>query len=332
MNENTTKTEVRAGILGLLLAAIVMVSILAISSCSSGYQQEQNLNQVSYPGDKSFSFRKDGSEWRVYFDGNDIAAIYKDDNRISDSEILQYKNMIYDNIDELRSDFEDHSDRVNVFKFNMKKFDDDMEIFRDSIDNDNFMHFKFEFDENEFAKNMEELEKNLGELRNKKIEIYIDSDKIRDHIKDFEEKLKDIPDPKEIDIKIDMDVFKEGMKKFRDEMRLHKFHFDSLDINMDEFHNNMKELKNNLKNLKIETKGFKIEMKNLKTFLRDLKNGLVRDGYLNSNDDELNFNMSAEKMKVNGKEISSAHLEKYKKLYKKHYGKEIEGEIKIDND
>jgi len=332
MNENPTKTEVRVGIWGLLLAAIFMVSIFAVSSCSSGYQQEQSLNQLSHPCDKSFSFSENGSEWRVYFDGNDIAAIYKDDNRIPDSEIHQYKNMIYDNIEELRSDFEDDLDRANVFKFDMKKFDDDMKKFKDSVDNDNFLHFKFEFDEDEFEKNMEELEKNLGELKNNKIEIYIDSDRIKDHIKDLGEKLKDIPYPKEIDINIDMDVFKEGMKKFHDEMRLHKFHIDSLDINMDELHNNMKELKNNLKNLKIESKDFKIEMKNLKTFLRDLKNELVKDGYLNSKDDELNLNMSADKMTVNGKKISGEHLTKYKELYKKHYGKEIEGKIKIDND
>lgn len=332
MNEEPKKTDVRTGIWGLLFAAIIMMSIFVISSCSSGYQQEHNLNQISHPEDKSFSFMEDGSNWQVYFDGKDIAAVYKDGDRIPDSEVHQYQNMIYENIDDLRSNFEDQRDRANVFKFDMKKFDDSMKLFRDSIDNDNFMHFKFEFDENEFDKNMEELENNLAELKNKKIEIYIDSDKMKDHIKKWGEKLKDIPCPKEIEVNIDMDVIKEGMKKFRDEMRLHKFHFDSLDINMDEFHNDMKNLKNNLKNLKIETKDFKFEMKNLKSFLHDLKNELVKDGYLISKDDNLNLNMSTDKMTVNEKEISMGHLNKYKELYKKHYGKEIEGEIKIDND
>lgn len=332
MKNDSIKPEIRAGIWGIFLAVIVLLSIFTISSCSSGYQQEQSLNQHSYPGDRSFSFREEGSDWQVYFDGKNIAALYKDGIKISDSDVDQYKNMIFDNIDELRSDFEDKLDKTNVFGFDMKKFGDDMKIFRDSINNDNFMRFKFEFDEDEFGKNMEELEKNLSELKNKKIEVYIDSDKIKDHLKDLGKKLKDIPHPKEIDVNIDMDVFKEGMKKFRDEMRLHKFHFDSLDINMDELHDNMKEFKNNLKNLKIETKEFKIQRKNLKLFLHHLKNELVNDGYLNSKDDELNLNINTDKMMVNGKDISREHLEKYKELYKKYYGKEIDGEIKIDND
>lgn len=332
MKNDSIKPEIRASIWGLFLAVIVLISIFAVSSCSSGYQQEQNLDKLSYPGDKSFSFREDGSDWQVYFDGNEIAAIYKDGIKISDSDIDQYKNMIVDNIDELRYGFEDDSDRAGVFKFDMKKFDDDMKILSDSINKDNFMRFKFEFDEDEFKNNMEVLEKNLSELKHKKIEVYIDSDKIKDHLKDLGEKLKDIPHPKEIEVNIDMNVFKEGLKKFRDEMRLHKFHFDSLDINMGELHNNMKELKKNLKSLKIESNDIKIEMKNLKAFLRDLKNELVNDGYLDSKDDELNLSMSAEKITVNEKEISREHLEKYMELYKKHYDKELDGEINIDDD
>jgi len=201
MKNDSIKLEIRAGIWGIFLAVIVLVSIFAISSCSSGYQQEQNLNKLSYVGDKSFSFREDGSDWQVYFDGNDIAALYKDGIKISGSDIDQYKNMVYDNIDELRSGFKDNSNNKNVFKFDMKKFDDDMKIFGDSINNNNFIRFKFEFDEDEFEKNMEELEKNLSELKNKKIEVYIDSDRIRDHLKDLGEKLKDIPCLKEIEVK-----------------------------------------------------------------------------------------------------------------------------------
>ena len=64
--------------------------------------------------------------------------------------------MIYEKLNGLKSDYKDLSGNVHRFYFDMDKFGDEMKKFKDDFDNDKFLHFKLEFDEDEFEKNMEE--------------------------------------------------------------------------------------------------------------------------------------------------------------------------------
>ncbi len=335
MKTDFTNTELRANLFGILFALIIFAALISLSGCSSAVDKNNALNQAIITGDKSFSFMDEGSNWRVDFKDDEISAIYKDGTRIPDTEIDQHKDMIYENLNGLKSDFKEFDSNVHAFHFDLDKFDEEMKKFKDDLDNDKFMHFKFEFNEEEFEKNMEKLEEKLKDLKAKKIELHFDSEKFKDDMKKLEENLKDLPDhpaKADIDIYLDMDDFKDGMKKFGETFKTFDFKIDSSEFDMSELRESMKELKKSMKGLKIEMHGLKGEMKKLNLFLADLKTELVKDGYLNSTEGEYDLEISANSTKVNDLEVKNEDHKKYKELYKKHFDKEIDGTIKIKRD
>ena len=219
MKSNFTNSEFRANLFGVLFAFAVFTVLISISGCSSGIGQNNTSNQNSFTGDKSFSFKEEGSDWRVDFDNDEISALYKDGTRVPDNEVDQHKEMIYEKLNGLKSDFKDLTGNVHKFHFDMDKFDEEMERFRHDFDNDKFMHFKCEFDEDEFEKNMEQLEEKLKDLKDKKIELYFDSEEFKKNMKELEGNLKNLPIPPnppdvDIDVYLDMDEFKDWNEKF----------------------------------------------------------------------------------------------------------------------
>ena len=330
-----TNTEFRANLFGIMFALVVFTVLVSLSGCSSVIEQNTTSNQTSFTGDKSFSFKDEGSDWRVDFDDDEISALYKDGFRVPDSEIAQHKEMIYEKLDGLKSDFKEFDSNVSKFHFDMDKFDEEMKKFKHDFDNDKYMHFKLEFDEDEFEKNMEKLEESFKDLKDKKIELYFDSDEFKENMKELEEKLKNLPTPPnppdvDIDVYMDMDKLKEGMKNFKDSFKHFDVKIDRSDFDMSELRESMKELKNNMKGLKIEMHGLKGEMKNLNSFLEDLKTELVKDGYIDSIDEEYDLEMNSTITKVNDRVVKQEQHKKYLEVYKKHFDKDIDGTIKIN--
>ena len=335
MKIDFTNTEFRANLFGILFSVIVLTALLSLSGCASGIEQNNTSNQTGFTGDKSFSFKNEGSDWRVDFDEDEISSLYKDGTKVPDNEIEQHKEMIYEKLNGLKSDFEDFNGNVDQFYFDMDKFGEEMDKFKHDFDNDKFMHFKLEFDEDKFEKNMEQLEESLKDLKDKKIDLYFDSEEFKDNMEKLEENLKNMPippNPPDIDIYLDMEDFKEGMKNFGESFKHFDFRFDSSEFDMSELRESMKELKKNIKGLKIEMHDLNSETKKLNAFLSELKSDLVKDGYLNSDTEEYDFKMNSALTKVNDRVIKQEHHKKYLELYKKHFDKNIDGTIKINKD
>ena len=337
MKNNSTNNGFKSGAFSFLFIPILLIAFLNITGCSSGFEQNDLQNQSSFSGDKSFSFKDDGSSWRVDFKDDDISAVYKDGTRLSDSEIDTYKDMIYDKIDELKTDQEMLAGKIHRFHFDKDKFKDKMKRFKNDFDNDKFLHFKIELNEDELEKNMKELEENLKELKNKKIEIYFDSEQFKENMKELEESLKNLPEPPippdiDVDVHINMDKFKDNMKKWEKEFKSKNFKFDSSFVDLSELKESMKQLKENMKDLHVDMSDLKVEMKKLKSFLSDLKSELVKDGYIKSADESFDLDMNKDRTEVNGKEVKPSDHQKYLEMYKKHFDKELENEFKIKRD
>ena len=335
MKNDFTSTEFSANLFGIIFALIVFTAMITLFGCSSGIEQNNTSNQSSFTGDKSFLFKDEGSNWRVDFDDDEISALYKDGTKVPDNEIELHKEMIYEKLNGLKSDFKEFNGNIHRFYFDMDKFGEEMEKFKHDFDNDKFMHFKLEFDEDEFEKNMEQLAESLKDLKDKKIDLYFDSEEFKDNMKKLEENLKNMPippNPPDIDIYLDMEDFKEGMKNFGESFKHFDFKFDSSEFDMSELRESMKELKKNMKGLKIEMHDMKGEMKKLNAFLDDLKLELVKDGYIKSTEDEINLEMDKDRTKINDVDVRAEDHTKYKELYKRHFNKEIDETIKINRD
>ena len=316
----------------LALSTFVLLFVIIFGSYTLG--QETNLSPND--GNKSFSFNQNGSDWRVYFRDNEIADLYRNGTRIPDDEIDQYRDMVYEKLGELKSEYKDFSHKAHKYYFDVEKFKDDMDKFKKDFDADKFMHFKIEIDEKDFENNMKELKKELKELDKKKIELYFDSEEFKDNMKELKENLKnlqELPNPSDMDIDVhfNMKEFEEGMEEFKEEFKLHKFKIDSSAFDMKELQENMKELKKNMKGLKIEISDVGKEVKKLNKFLKELKSELVEDGYLNSDDEDYSLEMDANKTIINGVEAKKSDHQKYKDLYEDVFDKEIDGKIKIKN-
>lgn len=334
MITETTKARFNPNKQGLFLLSALLAAILIIVGCAGSVEQNTKQNKAAFSGDKSFSFKDNGSEWRIDFENNEISAVYKDGARVPDSDIEKYKDMIYNKINDLKSDQKELADKVYRFHFDADKFKENMKKFKEDFDSDKFMRFKMEFDDETFEKGIKELEKGLSKLKDKKIELYFDSEKFKEKMKDLEENLKNIPMPPDIDIDIhvDMDKFKENMKEFEEQMKNHKFMIDSSVFDMSDLRESMQRLKNNLGNVKIEMDGLKIEMKKLKNFMSALKSDLVRDGYINSTDEEVDLKMDKDRTEINGKAVKPEDHKKYLELYREYFNKELEGTFKIRKD
>jgi chromosome segregation ATPase len=337
MKKHFTIPGMKSGAFYFLFFPFLLIAFLNLTGCSGGLEQNQTQNQQSFSGDKSFSFKDNGSDWRVDFDDEDISAVYKDGTRVPDSEIENYKDMIYDQIDELKTDQERLAGKFHHYHFDADKFRNKMRKFKMDFDNDKFLHFKIDIDEDALEKNMKELEDNLKVLKDKKIEIYFDSEKFKENMKELEENLKNLPEPPippdiDIDVHINMDEFKENMKKFEKEFKSHKFEFDSSCIDMSGLKESLRELKENMKGLHIDMSDLKVEMKKLNSFISDLKSELAKDGYLESKNDELNLKMNKDETEVNGKEVKPEDHKKYLEMYRKHFDKDLEGTFRINRD
>ena len=337
MKLDFTSTKFRANMFGVFFVIIVFTALFSFSSCSSGLEQNNLSNQNSITGDKSFSFKHEGSNWRVDFDNDEISALYRDGTRVPDSEIDQHRERIYENLGDLKSNYNDIDGNVYRFNFDMDKFNDEMKKFKKDFDNDKFMHFKLEFDEDEFEKNMEDLEEHLKNLKDKKNELYFDTDKFKNNMKELEDNLKNLPVPPsppdvDADVYMDIDAFKEGMEKFKESFKHFDIKIDSSDFDMSELRSSMKELKKNMKGLKIEMHGLNGEMKKLNSFLDELKSELVKDGYIKSENEKFDLEMNSAFTKVNDRVVKPEQQKKYLDLYKSYFDKRIEGTIRISKD
>ncbi len=176
-----------------------------------------------------------------------------------------------------------------------------------------------EFDHQQLEESMAHLKEQLGHLKDIKFDFDFDglqhswpmdpadSAEFHKDMKMMKEELASLKDLK-IDIKFDKEEFKESMREFKEEMKKHK---------------------KEMTNLGVEMKDLKKEMKILGAFITDVKKELVSDGHIDSVDDEVNLLLNREKMVVNDITVSELQHEKYLKLYKKHYGKELENEVNI---
>ena len=70
-------------------------------------------------------------------------------------------------------------------------------------------------------------------------------------------------------------------------------------------------------------------MKTFKGFMKDVRSELVKDKLIKNEDEKFDMKMDSKEMIINGKKVPDDLFKKYKEIYKRHYGQEIEHEINI---
>jgi len=181
----------------------------------------------------------------------------------------------------------------------------------------------FDFDRSEIKEEMKKLREEIKKLKCEKIHMHFDSDEFKEAMKKLKEELKDFKAP-DFYFEFDSEQFKKNMKELSENLKNQEFVWNDLDIDIDlsGLEESMKELKANMKDLKINMDNLSVEMEKLKGFIKDLKSEMKSDGLIEDEDEDIEIDFNKNEMKVNDNKIPDELFEKYKVLYKKHFGKE----------
>jgi bla regulator protein blaR1 len=301
-------------------------------------------------GLRTLKFRdeQNGEEKRFKARLNDgrLESLFIDGEKVDDKDLPNYEGKVAQRADEYDSMMKDYYDNMKNFKNNMRAYREKLKKFSGNrhfhLDFDYppcppTVFYENDFDSEEFKDMMEDVQKelhdNLAGISIPPIHIPpvhippihipkicippIDLSELREELKNCQ---------------FDTTELRESMKEFKENMKDFKF-------DMDEFKKQMKEngpgseaFKESMKNLKKNMNKLKEELKPLKGFLKETKRELVNDNLLEPGDDLDNFKLTQKEMFVDGKKVSPELHKKYLEIYKKHYGKDIKDDFKIDWD
>jgi chromosome segregation ATPase len=179
-----------------VLAPLLVGFIIFFSSVSCAEQAVDSLKKES-PKYLSFYENFDGEtiHWEANFLGDEITSIYKNGKRIPDDLVDDYKDKIYDQLDEMRFGNREFSFRIpNIsredFDLDMDQLHKDLEEMKKDLPKFKD-HFKlYQFDSDEFKKEMEKLQKELKENKPKIYNWKFDEKKLKEEMKKLEEQLE----------------------------------------------------------------------------------------------------------------------------------------------
>ena len=96
-----------------------------------------------------------------------------------------------------------------------------------------------------------------------------------------------------------------------------------INIDMDKIKSEIDKAMENIKDVHININMLDKDLKKLDSFIDDMKSELVKDKLINSTDEKIDVDLNSKEMTVNGKKVNNQLLEKYKDMYKEHFGKDL---------
>lgn len=178
----------------ILLAPFFLTGFTSIS-CADTPTDSLNKNSSKY---LSFYETVEGERihWEVNFMGDEITSIYKNGNRIPDDLVSDYKEKVYDQLDEMRFGERKFSFRMPViededFNFDMDELYKELEEMQEDLPKLQ-EHFNFyQFDSEEFKKEMEELKKEMEENKYHIYKFKFDEKEFKDQMEKFQMELRE---------------------------------------------------------------------------------------------------------------------------------------------
>jgi chromosome segregation ATPase len=202
----TAKPKAAASYLLSLLLLFVFTSI----SCAETPTDSLNKDSQKY---LSFYETIDGERihWEANFFGDEITSIYKNGKRIPDDLAADYKDKVYDQLDDMRYGGKKISFRMpnlsgKEFHFDMEELHKELEEMKKDLPKHK-EHFKFyQFDSEEFKKEMEELKKELEENKSHIYKFKFDEEEFKEQMKKLEKDLKEnLPKLKKFKFEFDIE-------------------------------------------------------------------------------------------------------------------------------
>ncbi|MBI3124235.1 MAG: M48 family metalloprotease [Ignavibacteriales bacterium] len=310
-------------------------------------------------GKHTFKFSEDvnGEEkrFKAKLNNGKLEELYIDGDKVDAKDFDKYESKISSRVSEYDSGMKEYREGMKKFREEMKAHKQKLSQLHKKLGKLDRKHADFDFDfDFDFPNNISIPEFDSAHMHKIMAEVQAN---LKEHFAHHSVKIPPIHippvhippippippihidgDDDDCDYEFDKEEFEEsmkewkkefeaGMKEFNKEMK----HFDSKKL-AEEIKNsvNSKEFKESMKELKVNMSKLKADMKILKEYLNDVKDELVKDKLVNDEDDLDKFYLSKTEMKVNGKVVSPELHKKYLQLYKKHYGKDLDDDQKIN--
>jgi chromosome segregation ATPase len=200
----------------IITSFIIFLLVATTVACGDTPSDSLNKNSEKY---LSFYETVDGERihWEANFYGDEITSVYKNGKRIPDDLVDDYKHKVYEELDEMRYGGDHFSFRMPVisgkdFDFDFEEFNKEMEELQKELPKLDEQFEMYEFDSEEFKKEMEELRKELKENKAKIFKYKFNDEEFKEQMKELEEELE----------------------KNQEELKNFKFHFDWEDEEDDE--------------------------------------------------------------------------------------------------
>ena len=229
----------------------------------------------------------------------------------SKSKELKYKALMHDG-----------NNAVKALRFKEQAYDkiENSDIYLSSFDFE-MPDIDIHFDEHQFNQQMDKLKEQLRNMKSFKFNYKFDREQFEKNMQMMKENLKGCEFFNKEEFQKMMDNINKNLEKSLENI--------NVNIDMDAIDLSLENVKIHMKDLKIDMSHLKEKMKALKGFLKDVKSELIKDGYLDKNTDDFDLDFTKDKIEVNGKKLPDNLLEKYKKIYKDHFGKEINDSFRI---
>lgn len=225
--------------------------IAVFAGCSSGEDSiEYSFNKDNYykshrdfenSGPRKFSFKENGDWYKVKLRNGEIEKLYINGDRINEDEFSKYEDLVFERRNELNDSYADfdgdwenfHRDSDEIKIEVRNEIRDAMKEVRRELRNVDREKFRADV-------NLDELHENLAHLKNMKFEF--DNDEFHRGMEEFAENMKNIR--VELDDH-DWSDFHNSMRNLKDELR-------NLDIDMGDLKVEMKNLKRFMKEFRRE--------------------------------------------------------------------------------
>ncbi len=283
----------------IILFVFLVLGTIYLTACSSSKEEmSSEANESFMPQNPTFTFNTDEKGNKVYyqaeFAGDSIQSLLINGKKIPHDKIKDYENLVYQKMDNVKGDrnftfrFGHPQIDLKEFKTQMKKFEKDKKI------NLSSKILNKELLKKSLAKAREELEN----VKIKKFHFDFDKDNLEDEIKNLNNELENL------DLNFNLNV--------------------DIDIDMDKIKSEIDKAMDNIKDVHINMETLDKDLKKLDSFIDEMKSELVKDNLIDSADEKVDIELNSNEMNVNGKKVDGQLLDKYKKMYKEHFGKELE--------
>jgi bla regulator protein blaR1 len=297
-------------------------------------------------GNKTLKFYEEEKRFKAKLNNGKLEKLYIDGEEVETKDFEKYEKRITEKAEEYDAAVKGYDLKMEEYKETTNRYREEMKAYREKMNKfsgTRNKHWDFEFD----FPHKEHFDFAIPSLDSTELKRIMEDVQcnLKKHFKSRSIKIPPIHIPKIHIPKIDIPPI--DIEELECDLKEHEFDKEEFKKSMNEwkedFSVGMKKLNEELKNAKWNTAGFKesmkhlsknmdklkVEMKILKEYLHEVKEELINDKLIDESDDLDGFYLSKDEMKVNGEKVSPALLKKYLEIYKKHYGKELSDDQKI---